>query len=100
LKSITNRELLLLTTLYNFEKKYPIKNEENEFQRTSRFWNEFTIDVSKKLFIKNENIEFVLQKLERTGLYSRFYGYLSDQTNMGKTTSFFNSFLSIITTDE
>lgn len=97
LDELSYRELSILFKLYNFESRYPKKDEENELQRSSRFWTNFTSEIEEELGIHPDEIKSILTRLNRTGCYATFIGnYLEYSGDQGKTTYTFQVLKSLI----
>ena len=87
LDDLSCREFFVLLTLKKYEEQTPFLEGENELQRASRFWNQFTSEVCAKLGISTEELRGMLARLNRTGLYKTFTGAFFDyRGGMGTTT--------------
>lgn len=87
LDELSYRELSILFKLHSFESKYPKMAEENDLQRSTRFWPEFVSEIVEKLEIHPDEVQSILTRLNRTGCYETFVGsYLNYTGGRGKTT--------------
>ena len=87
LDELSFREISILVTLGKFESLFPKSDTENDLKRTHRFWDQFTTELVEKLHIPKEEIDAVLTRLNRTGLYETFIGSYFDYTGgKGKLT--------------
>ena len=95
LDGLSYREFRILVTLKKYEEANPPKPEgENELQRADRFWDDFLSDCEAKLKIPNDEINGVLNRLNRTGLYQTIVGtYLNYTGDRGRLTSNFYRFI-------
>lgn len=89
LDELSYREFMILLALERHESENPQLNNENELQRATRFWNNFVSDV-EKIGISVNEIDSILNRLNRSGCYETFVGgYLSYTGGKGKTTPTF-----------
>jgi len=87
LDELSYREILILFMLERYENEHPVKGEENELQRASRFWNKFTQETKKTFHISDEEVTSILTRLNRTGCYETFVsGYFDYYGGKGKLT--------------
>lgn len=95
---LTDREFAILSIKYKYEEQY-ISNPENlnEFQLTSQYWNDFKKEISKKLSIKEEEINAFMLRIQRTGCYAKHQGYWDESNEeIGNTTEFFKTIMQVI----
>lgn len=74
LDEISEREFKVLLLLQRHELKCPQKAGENRLQRTRRFWTDFESDAKEELGISSDNLQAVLTRLTRTGMYQEITG--------------------------
>lgn len=97
LEELSYRELIILNTLEEYERKYPSKEGENDFQRSNRFWDKFINQLKEKINIPVGQIDAVLSRIARTGCYETFKGtYGSPTGGQGKLTPIFRELKNII----
>src|ERR1035441_9376033 len=86
LDDLEYREFELLLLLRDFETKYPLQTDENQCQRTGRYWKALQERVQTQFDLSEEEMDAVLQRLIRTGLYHLITGNYWDYTgNRGHT---------------
>lgn len=96
LDDLSNRELAVLILLDQYEINHPKLDNENDLQRTNRFWGDFSSEISSDLGILPEEVDSVLSRLNRSGCYETFTGsYLSYTGGRGKITPFFRRLKSV-----
>lgn len=97
LDDLSYRELGILVMLYQYEQDYPKREGENDLQRANRFWGQFKDGVASQLGIEANEIDAMLMRLTRSGLYELFtgnyYGYTGGQ---GKTTPLLGKLLYLV----
>ena len=90
LDELSYRELQILLALETFENKYPLIDGENDLQRTSRFWDDFSTTVINDINVPANELNAVMTRLNRTGCYETFTGMYWDYTGgKGKLTETF-----------
>jgi hypothetical protein len=94
LKDLTDRELEILIILKRIENKFPYnKNDEDDFQRVIRYWEDFLYQVNAQTDTDIQLIRYIITGLERTGLYESFAGMiLGYDGGIGRTTALFDQF--------
>lgn len=96
LDDLSNRELAVLILLDQYETNHPKLDNENDLQRASRYWNDFSSELSSDLGIPPEEIDSVLTRLNRSGCYETFTGGYFDYTGgKGKITPLFRRLKSV-----
>lgn len=101
LDDLSYREFQVLLLLKQFEDANPQRQDENEIARTNRFWQNFQSEVAKKLEIPTQEINGVLARLNRTGLYETFTGAVwGYKGHRGGLTSNFYRFIQKLKTAE
>lgn len=91
LDELSFRELQILTILDGFESRYPHNDQENDYQRASRFWDKFVKQVIKELCVQPAEFESILTRLTRSGCYESFAGIYVDYTGgQGKISPLFH----------
>lgn len=102
LDELSYRELMVLFKIDEYESKFPLKKEdENELQRASRFWEQFSEDLFNELGIPKNEINSILTRLNRTGCYETFVGgYFNYSGGKGKTTSAFHRLKHLIQNED
>ena len=88
---LSEREFAILAIKSQFEQKYQGKNPEmNPYQLTASYWNDFKNEVCSKTGLREEDLDPMLVRIQRTGCYNKFIGYLEDGPNQrGDTTEIF-----------
>jgi hypothetical protein len=91
LDDLSNRELAVLILLDSYESIYQKNEEENDFQRANRFWQEFCHQLVTEFGIPDNEINAILTRLNRSGCYETFTGTYWDNTGgKGKITPTFH----------
>lgn len=94
---ISYRELGILVVLSRYEKEYPYQARENDIQRANRFWDQFSSEVCSKFSIPKEELDGILTRLNRTGLYrTSVGGYLGYTGGRGKLTPLYTKLEKLI----
>ena len=97
LDDVEYREFELLLVLHEFETRFPIQADENQCQRTGRYWKALQERVQTQFGLPEEEMDAVLQRLIRTGLYHLITGNYWDYVgNRGHTTALFARLLTKI----
>lgn len=90
LDELTYREFLMLVKLDDYEKKFPIRQDENDIQCLERYWEQYKNDLIEKINIPEEEIDSLMIRLTRTGCYETFTGKTLGETGgKGKVTVVF-----------
>ena len=74
LDDLSFRELELLIVLSRYEKEYFLQDDKNPLQRANRFWDQFSSEVCSKFSISDGELDGMLARLNRTGLYKTIIG--------------------------
>jgi hypothetical protein len=91
LDELSHRELLVLVTLAEIEERHPREGDENDLQRTNRYWDQFVQKLEADLSIRRAEVDSILTRLNRTGCYETFTGGFFDYTGgKGKITPLFH----------
>lgn len=110
LDDLSPRELDILMCLKKFEDAHPRETRgydnqnnpeyDNELQRTKRYWDDFSNEVTKRFNITSGNLNGILARLNRTGLYQTIIGaYFGYTGNKGFTTDRFKLFIQWIASE-
>lgn len=87
----------MLLLLRRHELKCPPKAGENRLQRTQRLWADFEIAAKEDLGISSDNLQAVLTRLTRTGMYHEITGgYFDYGGGRGYLTPAFDDFLTAL----
>lgn len=88
LDNLEYRELHVIVILYDYEKKYPRIEGENESQRVNKFWADFKKEVCDKMKLSPSEFDGYISRIAGTGVYKDIagtywdyqggQGYLSD----------------------
>jgi len=98
LNELSYRELSLLILLEDYEARFPKAGPgEDENQRAMKFWKAFCEQMITDLGIKDNEINAVLRRLNRSGCYETFTTEMvhSLKRNKGKTTPTFQRLKSL-----
>jgi len=99
LDDLSYREFQVLVILKQYEEANPQRQEENELKRANRFWDGFLAECATKLKIPTEEINGMLTRLNRTGLYQTIVGaYLDYSGDRGRLTPNFYRFIEKLNT--
>jgi len=95
LDDLSYREFQVLLVLKHYEESYPSTEEDdNRLQRAERFWDQFQAECETELNITSHELNGLLTRLNRTGLYQTFVGgYLSYEGDRGHLTPNFYKFI-------
>ncbi len=97
LDEISEREFKLLLLLGRYEANNPMQQDENRLMRAVRFWANFAIEAQEEFGVAEGNVDAMLGRLARTGMYQEFTGNYADYTGgRGYLTSSFTEFLSAL----
>jgi len=89
LEDLSYRELILLSILDRLQASHPHLPEENDLQRTLRFWGEFET-AAADAGIRLGDLDAMMLRLARTGCFETYQGrYYSDTGGKGKLTSMY-----------
>lgn len=69
LDELSFRELEILAVLSRYEKKYSYQDGESHIQKADQFWERFSSEVCSRFSIPREELNGILIRLNRTGLY-------------------------------
>lgn len=90
LDDLSFREISILFKLDKFEVDYPKKDDENELQRASRFWDKFIDEITSEFQISIGEANSIMTRLNRSGCYETFIGgYFGYTGDKGKLTDIF-----------
>lgn len=98
---LTEREFIILSTKNNFERKHENTNPGlNQLQHTSTYWNDFKTHVTDTLEINEGELNSMLIRIQRTGCYIKYVGYMDEsQDQIGHTSEIFRKLKEIINID-
>jgi len=74
LDELSFRELGLLVVLSRYEKENFLQDDTDPIQRPNRFWDQFSSEVCSRFSISNGELNGILARLNRTGLYRTIVG--------------------------
>ena len=74
LDELSFRELGLLVVLSRYEKENFLQDDRDPIQRPNRFWDQFSSEISSRFSISYEELNGILARLNRTGLYRTIIG--------------------------
>ena len=101
LDGLSYREFQILLILKKYDEANPQREKENELQRTQRFWASFQSECTKRLKIPKDEINGILTRLNRTGLYQTIVGtYLNYAGDRGHLTPNFYRFIEKLKTTD
>jgi hypothetical protein len=89
LDEMSYRELLILLKLYHFENEHSNEEPKNDWKRAEQFWDTFLFEMVRDLGIKEDEVFYFLQRLERTGCYETFHGFWGNDKKLGRITPSF-----------
>lgn len=101
LDDLSLRELQILFLLREIEEAHPANllnksgspEDENEYQRAARYWDQFEHKVWLECSIDAQHLRSLLNRLNRTGLYESFVGgAIGYRGGQGSTTPLFYDF--------
>ncbi|MBA7701441.1 hypothetical protein ES703_110179 [subsurface metagenome] len=91
---LSYREFQILLILKKHEEATPQREGENELQRAQRLWAPFQSECAKTLKIPKDEINGILNRLNRTGLYQTIIGMYFDYAgDRGRLTPNFYKFI-------
>ncbi len=94
LDEVGYRKFQLLLVLRRYEAQFPARPDQNQAQRTHPYWNDFLTESTRTLNIAVDELEAMLQRLTRTGLYQIVTGsYMDYSGGRGYLTPLFDSLL-------
>jgi hypothetical protein len=97
LDDMSIREFQLLLLLRRHEEMNERIVGENRLHRANRFWQQFTKDAENELNIPPQELPGMLERLNRTGLYTTIIGaYLDYVGDRGHLTPIFDRFLMVL----
>ncbi|WP_321430174.1 hypothetical protein [uncultured Methanolobus sp.] len=83
LNETSSRELWILVVLSKYEKKHRNIHGKLTLKEVSIYWDAFIAEISSKLSISSEEINAILTRLNKSGLYSTivgsYVGYYGDR---------------------
>jgi hypothetical protein len=74
LDELSIREITILFILSEYEKKNPIKDNETEVNRTSRYWSDFIKETTNLLHINENELKGILSRISRSGCFVEITG--------------------------
>lgn len=90
LEELTYREFGILVLLDDFENRNPPNPNENDLQRSNRYWENFKQALIEGHGVMPDEIDAALIRLQRTGCYETFTGaYIGYTGGQGKITATF-----------
>jgi hypothetical protein len=96
LDELTFRELRALSILEEYSER-PRRNDQNDLQWTTTFWDDFEAQVARELGLPNEEVPDFMNRIVRTGCYEMFTGGFMDYTGgKGKLTPTFRRLQALI----
>ena len=96
LDEMSYRELLILQKLHHFEINHSNTDHTDEWKRAEVFWGNFKSEMIRDLGIRENEVFYFLQRLERTGCYETFQGFYGNVERLGRLTPSFYRLKSII----
>lgn len=97
LDEISEREFSLLLLLERHEATHPLQGNENRLERAGHFWTNFEADAGNELGIDSDNLQAILTRLARTGMYHEITGgYFDYGGGRGHLTPIFAEFLNAL----
>lgn len=100
LDSMSLREFAALKLLRDFEITYAAKKYENDVERIRAYWPEFKEQACRSLGIESDEFDPFMERLQRTGLYTRNTDAFWDSSpRFGKTTRQFEKLCSLVQED-
>ena len=101
LDDLSFRELEILIVLSRYEKEYFLQGDKNHLQRANRFWDQFSSEVCSKFSISNGELDGMLARLNRTGLYKTIIGtYTGYKGGQGELTPLYTKLEKMIRAEE
>jgi hypothetical protein len=77
---LSYREFMLLSILHRLETQHPLQPGMNKLQRARKFWAELEREAGELFGVPTQEVEGLLQRLSRTGLYQPITGAFLDYT--------------------
>lgn len=74
LDELSFRELELLVVLSRYEKDNFLQDDTDQIQRPNRFWDQFYSEVCSRFSLSDGELNGILARLNRTGLYRTIIG--------------------------
>ena len=101
LDDLSFRELKLLIVLSRYEKEFFLQGDKNPLQRANRFWEQFSLEVCSKFSISDGELDGMLARLNRTGLYKTIIGtYVGYNGGRGELTPMYAKLEEMIRLEE
>lgn len=101
LDDLSFRELELLIVLSRYEKEYFLQDDKNPLQRANRLWDQFSPEVCSKFSISDGELDGMLARLNRTGLYKTIIGtYVGYNGGRGELTPMYAKLEKMIRAEE
>ena len=101
LDDLSFRELEILIVLSRYEKEYFLQGDKNPLQRANRFWEQFSLEVCSKFSISDGELDGMLARLNRTGLYKTIIGtYVGYNGGRGELTPIYAKLEKMIRAEE
>jgi hypothetical protein len=100
LDSMSFREFGVLRMLKGYEASYATKEFENDIARIQAYWPEFLNDACKSFEVESAEIDAFMEKLQRTGFFTRNTdSFWDSDPRIGKTTRQFEKLCAMVTRD-
>ncbi len=96
LEDMSYREISVLFKLYLLETSTPMTDEEGDYKRAEKFWDQFVNDLDSELGIGKSEVLDTLQRLERTGCYEKINAFWGNDKGVGHLTPSFYRLKEII----
>lgn len=94
---LSEREFAILAIKSQYEQNYSMTQGMNPYQLTASYWDSFKNEVCLKIGLPEEELDPMLIRIQRTGCYNKFKGYLEDGPNeRGDTTEIFRRIKELI----
>ena len=89
LDEMSFRELSVLLKLYKYENRRTEPALESDRERADSYWDDFVAELVQELGIKDNEVSYYLQRLERTGCYEKFEAPWGNDKKSGHLTTTF-----------
>jgi hypothetical protein len=100
LDSMSFREFGVLRMLKDYETSYATKDFNNDVVRIQAYWPEFLSNACKSFEIEEAEIDAFMERLQRTGLYTRnTSAFWDSDPRIGKTTCQFAKLCELVARD-
>ena len=80
LNELSEREFYILSKKLDYERRFPNNPESglNEYQSLLLYWENFKHEIISHLNISDGEFNAILLRIQRTGCYSKFNGYIGE----------------------